>query len=77
MIFLPHTNAVILLEPYCGTITEPGLPVITVLKINVYTNEIHQASETSDPFRLLILKNLKADNKTQYLLQNPYTHGVQ
>ena len=30
MVFLPHTNTVILLEPYCGTITEPGhgLPVI-------------------------------------------------
>ena len=28
MIFLPHINTVILLEPYCGTITEPGLPVI-------------------------------------------------
>ena len=27
MIFLPHTSTVILLEPYCGTITEPGLPV--------------------------------------------------
>ena len=27
MIFLPHTNTLILLEPYCGTITEPGLPV--------------------------------------------------
>ena len=27
MIFLPHTNTVILLEAYCGTITEPGLPV--------------------------------------------------
>ena len=27
MIFLPHTNTVILQEPYCGTITEPGLPV--------------------------------------------------
>ena len=27
MIFLPHTNTVILLEPYCGTITVPGLPV--------------------------------------------------
>ena len=29
MVFLPHTNTVILLEPYCGTITEPGLPVDT------------------------------------------------
>ena len=28
MVFLPHTNTVILLEPYRGTITEPGLPVI-------------------------------------------------
>ena len=25
---LPNTNTVILLEPYCGTITEPGLPVV-------------------------------------------------
>ena len=30
-----------------------------------------------DPFRfMVILKNLQADNKTQYLLQNPYMHGV-
>ena len=28
MVFLAHTNTVILLEPYCGTITEPGLPVV-------------------------------------------------
>ena len=28
IVFLPHTNTVILLELYCGTITEPGLPVI-------------------------------------------------
>ena len=27
IVFLPHTNTVILLGPYCGTITEPGLPV--------------------------------------------------
>ena len=27
IVFSPHTNAVILLEPYCGTITKPGLPV--------------------------------------------------
>ena len=27
MVFLPHTNAVILLERYCGTMIEPGLPV--------------------------------------------------
>ena len=28
IVLLPHTNTVILLKPYCGTITEPGLPVI-------------------------------------------------
>ena len=27
IVFLPHTNTVILLEPYCGTVKEPGLPV--------------------------------------------------
>ena len=31
MIFLPLTNTVILLEPNCGTITEPGLPVVVPL----------------------------------------------
>ena len=31
VIFLPHTNTVILLEPYCGTMTEPGLPVINLV----------------------------------------------
>ena len=29
IVLLPRTNTVILLEPYCGTITEPGLPVVT------------------------------------------------
>ena len=32
MVFLPHTYAVILLGRYCGTITEPGLPVVFNLK---------------------------------------------
>ena len=27
IVFLPHTNTVVLLESYCGTFTEPGLPV--------------------------------------------------
>ena len=33
MVFLPHTNTVILLERYCGTITEPGLPVVLCLQV--------------------------------------------
>ena len=28
IVFLPHTNTLNLLEPYCGIITEPGTPVI-------------------------------------------------
>ena len=28
IVFLPHTNTIILLEPYFGTIREPGLPVL-------------------------------------------------
>ena len=28
--FYPIQNTVILLERYCGTITEPGLPVVNV-----------------------------------------------
>ena len=31
--FLPHTNIVILLEPYCGTITEPRLPVVGLSRL--------------------------------------------
>ena len=34
MVFLPHTNTVILLERYCGTITEPGSPVTILLNEN-------------------------------------------
>ena len=30
IVFLTHTNTVILLERYCGTITEPGLPLVSV-----------------------------------------------
>ena len=30
MVFLSHTNTAILPEPYCGTITEPGLPVVEI-----------------------------------------------
>ena len=35
MVFLPHTNTVILLEPCCGSITEPGLPVIKHIDMTV------------------------------------------
>ena len=28
IVFLPHINTLILLEPYRGTITEPGLPMV-------------------------------------------------
>ena len=28
IVLLPHTNTVILLDWYCGTISKPGLPVV-------------------------------------------------
>ena len=48
MVFLPYTNTVILMEPYCGTMTEPGLPVL--LWINT--------EEQNNTHRSYILKNL-------------------
>ena len=41
ILLLPHTNTVILLEPYCGT-KEPGLPVVDLFvggKFKVSVNE--------------------------------------
>ena len=43
MIFLPHTNTVILLEPYCGTITEPGLPVVSSEVPDIEREDLEQA----------------------------------
>ena len=43
MVFLPHTNTVILLDPYCGTITEPGLPVL----LNRPTHRLQMTLECS------------------------------
>ena len=48
---------------------------ITDLKINVYADKFTPGHWNIDPFLLLILKNLEADNKTQYLLQNPYIYA--
>ena len=39
MVFLPHTNTVILLEPYCGAITEPGLPVVKLAKTEIQMSQ--------------------------------------
>ena len=41
MVFLPHTNTVILLEPYCGTITEPGLPVDQLVSMCEFKVTMH------------------------------------
>ena len=35
IVFLPHTNIVILLEPYRGTVTEPGLPVVFIMNLKM------------------------------------------
>ena len=44
MIFLPHTNTVILLEPYCGTITEPGLPVVKQTYVRNFNKQLRKES---------------------------------
>ena len=44
MIFLPHTNTVILLEPYCGTITEPGLPVVKQTYVCNFNKQLRKES---------------------------------
>ena len=49
MVFLPHTNTVILLEPYCGTITEPGLPVL-LQAMSVWTAENKRQSDENYTF---------------------------
>ena len=38
--FSPHTNTVILLERYCSTITEPGLPVIGLSRLSSATSVV-------------------------------------
>ena len=42
--FLPYTNTVNLLEQHCGTITEPGLPVIVPWKSNSRLRKIGSRS---------------------------------
>ena len=44
MIFLPHTNTVILLEPYCGTIIEPGLPVVKQTYVRNINKQLRKES---------------------------------
>ena len=42
MVFLPHTNTVLLLEPYCGTMTEPGLPVVSAPRVTAnWSNNVN------------------------------------
>ena len=51
MVFLPHKNTAILLEPYCGTITEPRLPVIEretlLMRKQLYGNTFYWTAEGS------------------------------
>ena len=66
IIFLPNTNTVILLEPYCGTITEPGLHVVTR---NFNCKETH-ACDICNLKRLQYLGNVRktlSSNETMSL----------
>ena len=63
MIFLPHTNAVILLEPYRGTITEPGLPVLFLLfsqiaHMRIFRSDILKTRFCFNVFAVYLVKML-------------------
>ena len=45
--FYPIQNTVILLERYCGTITEPGLPVVNVQLGKEITLEVNNEHKTT------------------------------
>ena len=61
MIFLPHTNTVILLEPYCGTITEPGLPVVQgeIMLISITIILLFNFEKKNISYVFLFLRNFK------------------
>ena len=40
IVFLPHTNTVILLDPYRGTVTEPGLPEVFIMNLKMPLKKI-------------------------------------
>ena len=57
IVFLPHTNTVILLERYCGTITEPGLPVIFQAKFIQFRGSVKCRLQTDCGLLFLGLEN--------------------
>ena len=64
MVFLPHTNTVTLLEPYCGTITEPGLPVVRTRHVDGFHGSVIKLqSQNSEVLRILIYTRLKINIK--------------
>ena len=69
MIFLPHTNTVILLEPYCGTITEPGLPVLFTGKESTVLKPL-PAVDVLSYFIASEKENLRTERKQNYVPKN-------
>ena len=57
IVFLPHTNTVILLERYCGTITEPGLPVFKQRYIKYRPSISNSASVVQTLYNYKIIIN--------------------
>ena len=89
MIFLPHTNTVILLEPYCGTITEPGLPVVSLdcsanqvvmqiseLTIRSYFGPCSHVTETQTERQAKTSKKVKLHSNKTVIPLNAFTTCV-
>ena len=83
MVFLPHTNTVILLEPYCGTITEPGLPVVKQIKqirlaINLPVfNKMHWGINLPVSYKIHWGINLPVSNKIHWGVDLPVSYKIQ
>ena len=56
IVFLPHTNTVILLELYCGTITEPELPVIFPTQFQTWSHGTRRVTGARDKLLVCVIK---------------------
>ena len=56
IVFLPHTNTVIVLELYCGTITETGLPVIFPTLFQTWSHGARRVIGARDKLLVCVIK---------------------
>jgi len=81
--YFSHTNTVILLEPYCGTITEPGLPMVMLYYV-LFARYLHiplmdAERAWSHAMELKLLANTELRKKFHYIrrLRKAASHASQ